>query len=751
MSIRVVHLRWLQAIVCGLVMGLSFAEEKTAAPAPMETRKTESVVAKAGATTSKTEQKADEVVVTVTATRAERSVFDVPTLVEVYNESAIREELQITNFVDVFKETPGVSVQKTAQGHGSPFIRGFTGYRNLLLIDGVRYNKSNGRDGPVQYWASIDPLDIQRVELVKGPGSSLYGSDAVGGTVNVLTKGTDTWSDKTEVGGDAYYRFSTAERSNIGHVSIQGSHKDKVGFYFGGSFKDYDDFVAGGGTGVVDNSAYQEYGAHGKLQYRPVDNHELTLVGQYFHQTDVPRTEQTLYAKPFEGSAVGSDYRNDTTNDRYLSYLKYHASKLEGPVNDVEVTLSYQRTGEELQRIRRDTQGRRPRLDDPNALNIDTYGAQLQFKSKVPCLGVMTYGADYYRDDTHSSRKDLRWNRTNTEQSLVNHYQGLMADDSDGDMAGLFIQDEKDLFDGMLTLTAAGRFDYVKLNAGVCEDPRGTTFPPFSIDKDWNSATGSFRFLVRPDHKDGDHWRVFGGIGTSFRAPTIYDVSSFDSGTAFVEYPTADLEPERFLEFEIGTQARYDRVTFGVSYYYTRILDMIQRSPTGAYSSGVPIVEKSSGFKGYVNGIEAKAEWEFVKNVHLWANVTWAEGYTEEYISLNPPMIRNKPLSRLIPVMSHMGLKYEPVKEHWWVELHADFYTDADRLSVKDHTDTRRIPPDGTPGFGVVGIRGGVKLLDDRFTISGAIENIGNVEYRIHGSGQNMPGTNFVLSLNYRW
>ncbi len=86
------------------------------------------------------------------------------------------------------REVPGVIVQKTGHGQGSPFLRGFTGFRTLLLIDGIRLNNSVFRDGPNQYWNTVDPFTIGQLEIIKGPSSVLFGSDAIGGTVNVVTR-----------------------------------------------------------------------------------------------------------------------------------------------------------------------------------------------------------------------------------------------------------------------------------------------------------------------------------------------------------------------------------------------------------------------------------------------------------------------------------------------------------------------------------------------------------------------------------
>ena len=129
--------------------------------------------------------------------------------------------------------TPGVLVQKTAHGHGSPFIRGFTGRQNLLLVDGVRINNSLFRGGPVQYWNTIDPLSLDRIELVRSQGSVLYGSDAVGGTLNAFTRSSG-FADQPEgeffSHGSAYYEYrSNGEGSHIGRDRVRASASAAAG------------------------------------------------------------------------------------------------------------------------------------------------------------------------------------------------------------------------------------------------------------------------------------------------------------------------------------------------------------------------------------------------------------------------------------------------------------------------------------------------------------------------------------------
>ena len=158
--------------------------------------------------------------IVVTASRTAKSPHDEPSTVNIVTRNDLDERM-IRTVPDALKYTPGIMVQKTAYGHGSPYIRGFTSFRNLFLIDGIRLNNSAFRSGPNQYWNTVDPFTISQMEIVKGPSSVLFGSDAVGGTVNVRTLSPFDLTSEP-VGGRMYYRYSSAENSNIGRFEGYG-------------------------------------------------------------------------------------------------------------------------------------------------------------------------------------------------------------------------------------------------------------------------------------------------------------------------------------------------------------------------------------------------------------------------------------------------------------------------------------------------------------------------------------------------
>ena len=673
--------------------------------------------------------------ITVTGSRETRSAFDEPASVTVIQKSDLERQNALGNFVDAFAEVQGVSVQKTAQGQGSPFIRGFTGFLNLLLIDGVRFNNSIVRSGPNQYWATIDPLSADAIDVVRGPGSTLYGSDAAGGTVNVLTRGT-ALAGAAAINGALTYRGAEAENSSIGHTEL-GGRTERIGWRIGASHKDFGDFEAGGDTGRVENSSYDEAGADAKLSIDLGTSDRLTFVGQRFEQNDVPRTETTIFSKSFEGTSVGTELQRDHDQGRSLAYARYSRLRDRGALQEAMFTLSYQDTEEERDRIRGN--GR----IDLSGFDVNTWGAQAQLRSESS-WGRFTYGFDAYRDSVDSFRRDF-----NADGSLRGvSIQGAVADDAEYETLGVFVQNQFSLFQDALSLIVGARWNRHALDARAVEDP--VTGKQIGIEDDWSAVVGSLRALWRVDRKGASHWHVFGSLAEAFRAPNLSDVTSFDA-TSAIETPTLDLEPENYLTLELGAKRRTGKSSISASAFRTRIDDQIVQSPTGRFVDGTPEVQKSNVGDGYVQGVEFAGRGFVTSRYEVLVNGSWTEGRVDQirFLSNGSAEEIRAPVSRLVPLVANLGVRYHASTGRYWLGTHVTAFSKADKLALRDVTDRRRIPPGGTPGFVVLDLRGAVTLFDGRARLSFALENVFDEDYRIHGSGQNMVGRNLVFGLGW--
>ena len=623
----------------------------------------------------------------------------------------------------MLRDVTGIMIQETAFGQGSPYIRGFTGFRNVFLVDGIRLNNSVFREGPNQYWNTVDPFSLDRLEVVKGPGSVLYGSDAIGGTVNAISKSPSLDQTGRSYGGTASYRTASAENSHLGRGEFQVRIEPRTAMLLGASGKHYGNLNTGGGT--IRNTGYDEWNADLKLAHQIDENASLTLAYQRVRQNNVPRTHRTIDSLSFAGTSLGSEFQRNLDQKRDLAYAQYRRENIGSAIDSMTFSLSWHQQEEVRDRIRPPSTAGGNLRRDLQGLDVGTLGIWAQLESETQ-VGKLVYGFDYYRDfvDSFSSRNSI---------------QGPVGDDANYDLAGLFIQDTIEL-SPRWQATLGARGTYARAASDSVSDlvNGGTT----SVDEDWRATVGSMRLLyrLRPDRLN-----LFTGVSQGFRAPNLSDLTRFDTArSGETEVPATDLDPEKFVSYEIGAKWAQGNLNAEAAAFYTDISDQIVRFPTGSLIDGEPAITRDNLGDGWVSGIEFGLSYEVYPNWTLFGNTTFQQGEMDTYRSAAPILSRDY-LSRTMPWTGQVGVRWEAESRLVWAELMAFFADDATKLSTRDKSDTQRIPPGGTPGFAVVDIRAGWRIKN-RLSLIGAIDNVADENYRVHGSGQNSPGRSFILT-----
>jgi hemoglobin/transferrin/lactoferrin receptor protein len=662
--------------------------------------------------------------VVVTASRTAEEEFDSPYSLNIVDADEIRDKSYRTP-TEALRDIPGVMPQKTSLGQGSPFIRGFTGYHNVYLVDGIRLNNSTFRSGPNQYWNTIDPLSLSRIEVVKGPGSVLYGSDAIGGVLNAITKGPQGYGEGFHSGGRLACRLSSAEQSQTGRVEAYATWDHKLGLFLGGSLKDFGDLQGGHFVGTQRDTGYGEWDGDFKAEYFINPDTKVVLGRQSVRQDDVPRTHRTVFATTWEGLTPGTDLRHDLTQRRDLTYVQLHAQNLKTWVDAVHLSLSWQEQEETLCRIRAGNRFSK------EGFEVGTLGASVQLESPTP-IGRLVYGIDEYRDNVNSF-------------STTNVVQGPVADDANYNLTGVFLQDTIPVCE-TFDLTLGGRYEHARAAADKVLNP--TTGAAFKVRGEWNSFVASARGVYHVDR--AGHWNVFGGVSQGFRAPNLSDLTRFDiARTREIETPSPNLDPEHFLSYEIGAKAEYEDFSLQASYFYTVIEDLIVRQPTGRVIGASNEVAKINAGNGFVHGVELAPRWRFHPHWTAFGAFTWMTGQVEDFPTA-APVKQWEPVSRLMPTTGEVGLRWDPPGKKLWAEMTGTFAGRQDRLSADDVRDTSRIPPGGTPGYAVLSMRTGYRVTEN-VDVTFAIENVTNADCRIHGSGVNEPGRNFIFGLEMRF
>ncbi len=638
--------------------------------------------------------------VLVTATRSAADTFRVPQFASIVPSEEIERRIPSTT-PDLLDRQAGILVQKTNLGGGSVFIRGVTGKQILLLVDGVRLNNSLYRFGPHQYLNTIDPHTIERLEVVRGPMSVLYGSDAMGGTINVITHRCREFGLSSDVGGRLYGKYGSAATERAGRLELE-ANVGNAGALFGGTYRAFGDLTAGGGVGLQAPTGYDEVDADMKMNWKPSTSHEWTVATQFVRQYRVPKTSEVTL-----GGKLKYDYEPQR---RLLAYLRFEGTELAGKwLGLARVTLSYnlQEEGEEV--VRDD-----PDIETKEENGANTLGATLLLRSDLGAFGVLSYGAEFYQDWISSTRHTFSYRSGESRQ-----VRSAFPDGATYRTVGLYVQDEIPILD-RLTLLVGGRYSYVKTE-GELKDPEGGRQDTLSLETDNLSGMAHIQLEVFP-------WLngVF-GVAQGYRAPNMED---FFGKVDFVEeIPNTALTAERSINYEFGLKARHTLFSGNLFYFLSDYDDLIGRKRVDS------VVQRQNIGEAGIQGVELDFRVSLPMDLILFGTYSWIQGTNRT---------SDEPLRRIPPMMGTVGVRYQP-SARYWAEAWGLFAGRQDRLSPGDISD-ERIPEGGTPGYAVFNLGGGVRLWD---TLDGTfwIENLGDAEYKTHGSGIYFPGINIMVGL----
>ena len=637
---------------------------------------------------------------------------------------------------------PSVMVQKTALGQSSPYIRGLTGYHNVLLVDGIRLNHSAMRSGPNQYWSTVELYGTNHIEALRGSYGTLYGADAVGGVVNVLSRKPSFGHGGKYSSGEFFSRLSSAERSwtvgILGEVTsgdwfVEVSHTERS----------FGDLEGGSDIGRQPNTGYDMSGTQARLA-REISNNAHWVFGfQRAFMDDVPRTHKTIDGLSWEGLSVGEELWRQFDQDRELYYSRFEWDDTGGWADAGQVTLSLHQHGQERNR-RKSSAG--DLIDDRQGFELDDLGFTARFESDEMHWGKFSYGLEFHFEGLSSFGSDFN----NTSMVNRSYTQGPLAADASYNRYASYLQYAYEHESGWKVQPG---IRYSSVHADLKgfytkNNDFSTQSAPHS--KTYEEVIGS----VRVRKNLNEQLSVFGGLSQGFRPPSLYDLTSTDE-TSIIEEPNLNLKSEDFIQFEVGARHNAGPLSLSASYYHTWIRDMIVRSPYLDAASGKTKSVKSNG-DGYIHGLELELGYEWSEAWSSKLSFSWMDGEVQQLLDDNLTgtvaiegrnfLPVDRATTRLMPIQAHITTRYQPPTSPWVGELSILAVSKADKLSLKDVTDKSRIPSGGTPAYFLFGLSG-THQFRDKLNMSVAIENISDVDYRIHGSGVNEPGRNFIFSL----
>ncbi len=660
-----------------------------------------------------------EIVVSATAT--ENDPYRTPKSVTVLTGEEIRKK-GARSVPEILNQELGIRVQETNLGGGSPILRGLIGNQVLILIDGIRLNNATTRLGPNQYLNTIDPNIIERIEIVRGPGSVLYGSDAAGGVIQIFTKRRRDFSEPSDADHAIYSRVDSAAKSRRLSFETQGNWGGG-GYLAVLSAAEFSDLRAGEDAGKQANTGYgPESNFFGNFIYRIDEAREWTFAALYSNQQNIPRTDR------LNGGPGGSarDRRNEIDPQRLELYsVRYRDRGLSGFAQEMDFGLSLQRQSEPHEQ-----QGLTSSNLTREAFEDKTFGVSLQFHKTFPS-GVggqrhrLTYGAETYIDDVDSFRNSI-----NLNTGVVSAQQSQFPNNSIYQSLGFYLQDEIALSDSADLVPGIRWSNFSQ--SGTLPVPVG------EVHGDFSAFTWSLDF----GYDLNSSWRFVLGSAQGFRAPNLDDTMVFNVSTnQGVDVPNPDLDAEVYRNLETGLRWREEGWRGSLLGFYTWIDDLIQRvSGTFQGSSsynGSPVFTRDNVGRAFVQGVELEMALDLGGCFEGFSNLSWTAGRETS---------NDQPFRRIPPFGGTLGISYEEAESRgFWANLSCEFALAQQRLNSNDIADIR-IGPGGTGSYALYHLRMG-KWIGERTHVFAAVENMLNHDYRIHGSGLDGPGRNLILGL----
>jgi len=604
---------------------------------------------------------------------------------------------------EMLMNTEGVFVQKTNHGGGSPFIRGLTGNQTLLLFDGIRLNNSIYRYGPNQYLNTVDVFTIDRIEVARGTGSVQYGSDALGGALQIFSVEPLLNSTGSEWHGNVTGKMMTDGMEKTGRGQLEYNSK-KMAMLIGGTYRDFGDLVGGKETGVQSPSGYTEYAFDGKLLFALKENMQLTLASQFLNQSHVP-----VYHKVVLENYAVNEFK---PQQRLMNYARLNIHGRKKIFDQVKFIASWQQNTENTAAQKNNTV-----LMQLDSNRVNTLGFVADVTSAFSKFWSANSGLEYYHDNVSGSRFVI--DNTGTVPSLEK--RGLYPDDSK--YGNFSVYSLHNFATGNWILDAGFRLNTFNINIDDPDLGKVKITPEALVFN-----VGAMYNINRKNH-------LYANVSNGFRSPNIDDMGTLGIVDFRYEIPAYDLKPEKSVNFETGYKLNLPKFQANVAGYYMDLNQLITRVKVeGEFIDGYQVYKKENVEEAFITGCEAAFLWKVIPNVDLNSSISYTYGQN---------ITKDEPLRRIPPLNGKVAATYTLKK--FFVSGELLFAGLQDRLAEGDKSDNR-IPAGGTPAWEVVNLFAGYQLAMVKLKVG--FENIFNEDYRTHGSGINGVGRSAWVMMN---
>ncbi len=702
--------------------------------------------------------------IVVSATRWRQVSDDIPSKII----SISTQEIELQNpqtAADLLGISGKVFVQKSQQGGGSPMIRGFATNRLLYSVDGVRMNTAIFREGNIQNVINLDPFATENTEVLFGPGSVIYGSDAIGGVMSFQTLTPQlSIDDKALVSGKAVTRYSSANRERTGHIDINlgGKKWASVTSFSAWNYGHLkqgkngpDDYIKSfhvkpGDTAdeVVEQkepllqipSAYSQFNAMQKVRFRPTKNLEFNYGFHYSRTSEYGRYDR--HNRSSNGTARYSvwNYGPQAWMMNNLSMTYSATNKLYDKLNIRFAIQNFEES--RISRLLNNPQ------ESTQLEEVDAYSLNIDFSKRISKRHQFFYGVEWVRNDVESTG-----NIEDIQTGIVAFGDSRYPDAIWNSLAFYINNDfrvtEKVILQGGLRLAQFGLSADFRNNLDFFPLP----FETAEISK--QALTGSIGMVYRPN----EVWVFSTNLGTAFRAPNVDDIGKiFDSEPGSVTVPNPDLRAEYAYNMDIGLARVFgQKAKIDVTAFYTSLQNSLVRRDFSLNGfteitylgelSNVQAVQNAAVTNVY--GLQAGFEIGLGKGFSFSSDLNFQEG-TEELDNGSTGTARHA-----APIFGISRLDYRNGRLRLQLLSQYQGKRSFNDLPVSEQSKDEIYAKDSngnnySPAWYIINFNSQYSL-SEKINLSAGLENLTDQRYRPFSSGISGAGRNLQVSLIVRF
>ena len=698
------------------------------------------------------------------------------------------------NTGDLLINTGKIFVQKSQQGGSSPVLRGFEASRILIVVDGVRMNNAIYRAGHLQNVITSDQNSLSRVEVMYGPSSTIYGSDALGGTIHLITKAPVLSGDKNfltkgtaftryssvneektvhadaSIGGKKFAWFQAYNYSDFGDMKMGSNYPDKYPNFgrrsqYVGQVNGVDSVMTNTDDRVQKFSGYKQWDIIQKFLFKPNEHVSHLLNLQLSNTNNVPRYDRLQDIRNF-GGTIGTTLRYAEwyygPQKRLMGAYELNITKT-GFFDDIKANVNYQ----DIEESRQTREYRRRDRFDSQIEKVKVFGTTISAR-KLMGNNELTVGADMQMNDVKS-----RATRTNLNTGAVTKLNTRYPDGKNTmNNFGIYAQHTYKFANKKLVLNDGLRLQAISLKSNVL-DNSFFSLPDTAVKQNNIAVTGNIGLVFNP-HKNTT---IRTALSSGFRAPNIDDLAKvFESSTAAkqVVFPNADLKPEYTYNLDLSiSQTIADKITVELTGFYSLFRNAIIKAPfkiNGQDSiiyNGVKsqVLASQNVNKANVYGFSAGLNATIISGLTLSSTISYTKGtyktdntktstlYEKQSNGTYALVNRNvstKPLDHIPPVIGKTSLAYQHEKFNTEINLLYNGWKRLDQYNADGEDNAQYATVDGMPSWLTTNWKASVNCTKNLLLQVG-IENIFDRNYRYFASGFSAGGRNYIIALRANW